>query len=66
EACGVWLLSTTMYISSLEVTCLPVCVPRIFFLRVCHTRSFVCAALFKARRGTVASCFAAAIPSVSP
>jgi len=56
-----------MYISSLEVTCLPVFV----FLMLC---SCVCAVLetlyvhrcFKARIGTVASCFATAIPSVSP
>jgi hypothetical protein len=31
----VWLLSTTMYISSLEVTCLPVFVCREVCFRVC-------------------------------
>ena len=63
----VWLLSTTMYFSPLEVTSFAcVCVLRTIFPYVCRTQSLVCAALFKARRGTVASCFATAIPSVSP
>lgn len=63
----VWLLSTTMYFSSLEVTSFAcVCVLRTLFPYVCRTQSLVCAALFKARRGTVASCFASVIPSVSP
>jgi hypothetical protein len=63
----VWFLSTTMYFSSLEVTSFTyVCVLRTLFPYVCRTRSPVCAALFKARRGTVASCFASVIPSVSP
>jgi hypothetical protein len=64
---GVWLLSTTMYISSLEVTCLPV----FMFLRLCSCVYAVLEASyvqrwFKARRGSVASCFASVIPSVSP
>jgi hypothetical protein len=63
---GVWLLSTAMYVSSLEVTCLSVFV----FPKVCFCIYAVleasCAALFKARRGTVAACFASVIPSVSP
>jgi hypothetical protein len=36
------------------------------FLCVRRTRSLVCAALFKARRGMFASFSASAIPSVSP
>jgi hypothetical protein len=63
----VWLLSATMYISSLEVTSFAcVCVLRTVFPCVCRTRSLVCAGLFNARRGTVASCFASVILSVSP
>jgi hypothetical protein len=64
---GVWLISTTMYFSSLEVTSFAcVCVLRTLFPYICRTRSLVCAASFKARRGTVALCFASVIPSVSP
>ncbi|KAJ6191948.1 hypothetical protein J3E72DRAFT_366156 [Bipolaris maydis] len=63
----VWLLSTTIYISSLEVTSFAyVCVLQNVFPCVCRAQSLVCAALFKARRGTVASCFASVVPSVSP
>jgi hypothetical protein len=63
----VWLLSTTMYISSPEVTSFAcVCVLRTMFPCICRARSLVCTALFKARKGTVASCFASMIPSVSP
>ncbi|KAJ6276529.1 hypothetical protein J3E71DRAFT_334368, partial [Bipolaris maydis] len=62
----VWLLYTIVYISSLEVTSFAyVCVLRTAFPCVFRTQSLVCAALFKARRGTDALCFASVIPLVS-
>jgi hypothetical protein len=56
EACVVWLLSTTMYTSLQEVTCLPVFVFfELVFLSVCRTRCLVCVSsrCFKACRGAL-------------
>jgi hypothetical protein len=52
--CMVWLLSTTVYISSLEVTCLPAFVfLELIFPCVCRTRSIVSVNCFRARRGAL-------------